>query len=228
MWFFNDFEDHMKYMEKSFMVRNIKSEVFEGTVKKEELDKSIEEENTSWPAKGGIEFKDVELRYRPEKDLVLKKLSFNIKAGEKVGVIGRTGAGKSTLCLALSRIVEIDSGSISIDGQNTKDMDLDHLRSCITVIPQDPVLFSGTLKKNLDPLKEFDDEKLESVLRRAKMGHLIDNNEEGLETEMKEIGELSSGEKQIICICRAILKKNRIVVLDEATANIDVVTEQKI
>lgn len=223
----------MKHMEKSFMVRNIKPEAFEGTVKKEDLDTKITEEDgteeiAQWPTQGGIEFKDVELRYRPDKELVLKKLSFKIQPGEKVGVIGRTGAGKSTVCLALSRIVEIDSGSITIDGQNTKDMDLDHLRSCITVIPQDPVLFSGSLRKNLDPLSEFTDDKLEGVLRRAKMGHLIDNNEEGLETEMKEIGELSSGEKQIICICRAILKKNKICVLDEATANIDVVTEQKI
>lgn len=103
----------MKHMEKSFMVRNVKPEKFEGTVKKEDLKT---EDGSEWPAKGEIEFKNVDLRYRPEKELVLKGLSFKIQAGEKVGVIGRTGAGKSTVCLALSRIVEIENGSISIDG----------------------------------------------------------------------------------------------------------------
>lgn len=176
-----------------------------------------------------MEFKDVVLRYRPDCETVLNKLSFKLNPGEKLGVIGRTGAGKSTLCLAISRLIEIEEGKISVDDQDISQVDLNHLRSKITVIPQDPILFTGTLRRNLDPLEQFTDERIIEVLKRAKLEDILTRDSKGLLQEIKENGKnFSSGERQIICICRAILRANKIVLLDEATSNIDVMTEQKI
>jgi len=104
-----------------------------------------------WPKEGNISFKDVDLKYRPECELVLKKLSFDIQGGNKVGIVGRTGAGKSTISLALTRIVEVESGSISIDDMNICEMKLSDVREKITIIPQDPTMFTGTLRFNMDP-----------------------------------------------------------------------------
>lgn len=109
-------------------------------------------ENPDWPQQGQIEFRDVSLKYRPDTEVVLDQLSFRIGAGEKIGVVGRTGAGKSTICLALSRIVEIVAGQIIIDDVDIKEVQLEYLRKMITVIPQDPSLFNGSLRFNLDPL----------------------------------------------------------------------------
>ena len=164
------------------------------------------------------------------------QISFEVSPGEKVGVVGRTGAGKSTLCLALSRIVELQEGAIEIDGEDISGVDLQALRKCVTVIPQDPALFSGTLKFNLDPFDREPDIKLEELLHKAGLDDLLervdeakDNEKEkgkknekkkkkkkvsepeeppgrGLYFKLKENGSnLSSGEKQLICICRAIL-----------------------
>ena len=205
----------------------------------------------SWPAKGEIEFKDVKMRYRPETDIVLDGLSFKIKPGEKVGIVGRTGAGKSTMSLVLSRICEIEGGSINIDGVDSASVNLSKLREKITVIPQDPVIFKDTIKFNVDPTGTVPDEEIEDLLKRAGLEELlkrepdrmkqqkdrffmqeIDGDEgtgKGIYYKLNDGGDaLSAGEKQLICICRAILRKNKIVVLDEATANIDIVTEQKI
>lgn len=175
------------------------------------------------------------LKYRPTTDPVLRNLSFTVPAGMKVGVVGRTGAGKSTICISLSRIVELFGGSIEIDGIDIAKIDLQILREKVTVIPQDPTLFTGSLKFNLDPFDNVDKERIEELLDKAGLTDLLhrsDNAEEkhrGINMKITEGGKnLSSGERQLICICRAILRKNRIVILDEATANIDVVTEQKI
>lgn len=176
------------------------------------------------------------LKYRPTTEDVLRKLSFTVEPGHKVGVVGRTGAGKSTLCLALSRIVELTEGSIEIDGQDISEVKLSILRSKMTVIPQDPTLFTGTLKFNLDPLELCDDERIESLLIKAGCQDLLNREPEdekdegrGLYYKIKDAGgNLSSGEKQLVCICRAILQKNKVVLLDEATANIDIKTEKKI
>ena len=143
--------------------------------------------------------------------------------------MGRTGAGKSTICLSLSRIVEIVGGSILIDGEDISKLELNDLRASITVIPQDPTMFTGTLRFNLDPESTCSDERILEVLNKASLQDLLSREDKGLLTELTENGQnLSSGERQLICICRAILRSSKVVILDEATANIDVVTEQKI
>ena len=183
-----------------------------------------------WPHQGKVSFKDVSLRYRPKTALVLKDLTFEIEPGQKIGICGRTGAGKSTIALTLSRIIELEKGTIEIDGIDISSLDLKDLRSKITVIPQDPTLFKGTLKFNLDPFNSLDDEKLKEVLLKAGLNNLLGRGEKqfgnGLEFRIDEGGSnLSVGEKQLLCICRSILRQNKVVILDEATANIDVVTE---
>lgn len=182
-----------------------------------------------WPETGDMEFRNVSLRYRPTTEVVLSNLSFKIKSGEKIGVVGRTGAGKSTICLAISRIVEIFEGQIFIDGVDIGQIKLEDLRSRITVIPQDPTMFTGTLRFNLDPEGKRSDEDILDLLNKAQLQNLIDNDPAGIDQEISENGSnLSSGERQLISICRAILRKSKVVILDEATANIDVITEQKI
>lgn len=160
---------------------------------------------------------------------MLKDLQFEVKDGEKIGVVGRTGAGKSTICLSLSRIVEIIGGTIMIDGIDISKIDLKILREKVTVIPQDPTMFKSTLRFNLDPEGKRTKIEIENLLNKAGLDYLVAREEKGIEFEVSENGSnLSSGEKQLICICRAILRKNKVVILDEATANIDIVTEQKI
>lgn len=174
-----------------------------------------------------IEFKEVELKYRPTTELVLRGLTFTVQPGEKIGIVGRTGAGKSTICLSISRIVELLAGKIVIDGVDISDIDLTHLRSKITVIPQDAAMFDGTLRFNLDPFSEAEDSEILRLLNEAGLEELLKRG--GLDLKIEEGGSnLSSGEKQLLCICRAILRKSKLVILDEATANIDIVTEQKI
>ena len=182
-----------------------------------------------WPTEGAIEFKNYSLRYRPETDLVLKNLNFAVQSREKIGIVGRTGAGKSTICLGLCRIVEADTGTIMIDGVDINTLGLADLREKITIIPQDPTLFEGSLRFNLDPVGKLTDSELLRMAKKASLENLINRDEKGLNQEIEDGGKnLSSGEKQLICICRAILRKNRVVLMDEATANIDIKTEQTI
>eukprot|EP01015_Nassula_variabilis_P026263 TRINITY_DN5228_c0_g1_i4.p1 TRINITY_DN5228_c0_g1~~TRINITY_DN5228_c0_g1_i4.p1 ORF type:complete len:332 (+),score=24.68 TRINITY_DN5228_c0_g1_i4:66-1061(+) len=181
-----------------------------------------------WPEKGNISFKDLSLRYRPGLPLVLKNLTLSVLGGQKIGIVGRTGAGKSSIILSLLRIVEPESGYIEIDDVNTSEIGLRDLRSNITIIPQDSYIFEGTLKQNLDPLGQFSDMQLWDALDRVNLKDQF-INKGGLTCFLSENGEsLSVGEKQLLCIARAILKKSRIILLDEATSNIDVVTEKLI
>lgn len=179
-----------------------------------------------WPQTGTVTFQDYSVRYRPELDLVLKGLSFNIGPTEKIGVVGRTGAGKSSTALALFRIIESAGGSISIDGIEISSIGLKDLRSKLTIIPQDPVLFSGSLRFNLDPFEQFTDADLWNVLKVAHLSSFVSECSDGLSHEVAEGGEnLSVGQRQLVCLARALLRKTKILVLDEATAAVDMETD---
>jgi ATP-binding cassette subfamily C (CFTR/MRP) protein 1 len=185
--------------------------------------------NANWPKTGQIKFDNLSLKYRPDTEIVLNSLSFTIKNGEKIGVIGRTGAGKSTLWLALCRIVEAHGGRILIDGTDISSLGLEDLRQKITIIPQDATLFNGSLRFNLDPQGMYSDQDLIELANQASLEKLINRDDKGLDQQIEESGQnLSSGEKQLLWICRAVLKKNKVVLMDEATANIDIKTEQTI
>ncbi|PRD28879.1 UNVERIFIED_CONTAM: Abcc2 [Trichonephila clavipes] len=182
-----------------------------------------------WPSRGVVTFRDYKMRYRKGMDLVLKGINVEIASGEKVGLVGRTGAGKSSLALALFRIVEPEDGTILIDGIDIAMLGLHDLRSKITVIPQDPVVFSGSLRLNLDPFGEHSDEDLWRAIEHAHLKTFVYSLQAGLDYEVTEGGEnLSVGQRQQLCLARALLKKTKILVLDEATAAVDLETDKLI
>ena len=133
-----------------------------------------------WPERGDLVFEGVSLKYRPTTETVLHKLSFKVQPGEKAGVVGRTGAGKSTICLSISRIVEIFEGQIQIDGIDIQKIPLKELRRRITVIPQDPTMFTGTLRFNLDPEEICTDEEITYLLKKAQLDGILNQSDEGL------------------------------------------------
>ena len=186
-----------------------------------------DENNQQWMSKGHIKFNNYSVKYRPDTEVVIKDLSVDIKPGEKIGIVGRTGSGKSTLCLSLCRVLEAFGGNIEIDGVDISTVGLSDLRDRITVIPQEPVLFNSTLRFNLDPENKISDKEVVSILEKACLKDLLTRDGNGLDFKITEKGSnLSAGEKALICIWRAILRKNKIVVLDEATASIDINTEE--
>ena len=182
------------------------------------------EKETTFISKGKISFQDYSVKYRPNTPLVLKNLTFDIKPSEKIGVVGRTGSGKSTLCLSLFRLLEANSGKISIDGIDISEIGLETLRKNLTIIPQEPILIEGTLRENIDPSNCYTDKEIINMLGEVGLDEFFVNKNLDYKIENNGIN-ISIGEKQLICIARALLKKTKIVLMDEATANIDYKTE---
>ncbi|KAI1824635.1 ABC transporter family protein [Xylaria intraflava] len=205
-----------------------------GTQLEEEAPEHTIDVRPSWPEKGEIIFDNVEMRYRANLPLVLKGLSMSVKGGERIGIVGRTGAGKSSIMSTLFRLVEISGGHITIDGIDIATIGLHDLRSRLAIIPQDPTLFHGTVRSNLDPFSEHSDLELWSALRQADLVTDAEPNARDpgrihLDSVVEEDGlNFSLGQRQLMALARALVRGSRIIVCDEATSSVDMETDDKI
>ncbi|RWR73445.1 ABC transporter C family member 3-like protein isoform X1 [Cinnamomum micranthum f. kanehirae] len=182
-----------------------------------------------WPTRGEVEIRDLQVRYAPHLPLVLRGVSCNFPGGMKTGIVGRTGSGKSTLIQTLFRIVDPVGGQVLIDGVDISTIGLHDLRCRLSIIPQDPTMFEGTVRSNLDPLGEYNDEQIWEALDKCQLGEEVRSKEGKLESVVAENGDnWSMGQRQLVCLGRVILKRSKVLVLDEATASIDTATDNLI
>ncbi len=216
---FADIESRMTSIERLKFFASLPSEQdVVGNVQKQIPD--------SWPERGEILVDDVHVRYAPHLPLVLKGISCKIEAGQKIGIMGRTGSGKSTFFQTLFRFIELDKGAIFIDGIDIASVPLNRLRRSMAIIPQDPTLFMGSIRSNLDRYSEYTDAEIIASLKQAEMWNYVSSLPEGLQTKLTEGGtNLSQGQRQLLCMARALLIKAKIIVMDEATASVDVQTD---
>ncbi|KAJ3128571.1 hypothetical protein HK098_003997 [Nowakowskiella sp. JEL0407] len=222
-WFVRTFTDTEQSMNSAERVLYYANELEEEA---EEINPDFRPPSDKWPERGSISFEELTVRYRSNLDPVLHGITFSVREAEKVAIVGRTGAGKSTIIQTLMRLIEPESGKILIDGVDITKLGLFDLRSRLAVIPQDPVLFSGTLRTNLDPFSEKTDLELWNALEQAGLKAKIAAEPFGLDAIVSEGGDnWSNGQKQLICLSRAMLKNCQIIILDEATASIDLATD---
>lgn len=216
---FSDIESRMNSIERLKYYSEIPSETYDLTWSPEK--------NTNLVAKGlSVEFKNVQARYDQNLPLILKDITFFAKAGAKIGLIGRTGSGKSTVLQCLYRLVEIEAGDILIGGQSIKEIPLQKLRRLMAMVPQDPALFLGTIRSNIDRYNEYSDEEIFMALKRVQLDQFV----HGLKNQLNEVvvengNNFSQGQKQLFCLARALLIKAQVVVMDEATASVDLQTD---